>query len=220
MGQNVGPLGEPISRKSVFLIFGPDPPLMWIIHQNRGGEIHPLKISKSSFRDGSMPKRSTQWPNFLIGFGGHVHFPAKNVPKKIKNQNIIITSISHHQSIDNMITAKVFSPNDPKMAELWPKTYVQIWACSPYLGHNLVKYQYFWMKTALLYVYQYITYYLWFIAWFMFNCMIMNCQKTSADYYLSICDDKSKLWCLFLIFCLLLARKWVATTRLQTRPKS
>ena len=34
----------------------------------KGGS--PLKITKTRFQDNGWPKRSTQWANFLIGFGG------------------------------------------------------------------------------------------------------------------------------------------------------
>ena len=35
------------------------------------------------------------------------------------------------------------------MAELWLKTYAQIWAYEPNLPYNLAKYQYFWMTLTL-----------------------------------------------------------------------
>ena len=35
--------------------------------------------------------------------GGHAHFPAKSGQKKSKLKIIIITWISHHQSIDNSV---------------------------------------------------------------------------------------------------------------------
>ena len=56
----------------------------------RGGEGGSgLKISKTWFQDNGWSKSSTQWANFLVGFGGprplgvHVvaHFPAKSGPK-------------------------------------------------------------------------------------------------------------------------------------------
>ena len=65
-----------------------------IYHVNvffRGGEL-PLKSSKTAFWDSGWAKRSTQWANFLVGFGGprpsgahvmaigHAHFPAKSGP--------------------------------------------------------------------------------------------------------------------------------------------
>ena len=44
-------------------------------------------------------------------------------------------------------------------------------------GHNLVKYQYFWIKPKLFDFYQYVTYCLWFITWVMLKCLIYG-QKT------------------------------------------
>ena len=31
--------------------------------------VHPLKCPKIRFQDSSLPKRTTEWANFLIGFG-------------------------------------------------------------------------------------------------------------------------------------------------------
>ena len=98
-----------------------------------------LNILKTWFQYNNWPIKPTQWADFLVGFGGRTHFPPKNKDA---------SWISHDQSRDNnsiLMSHKKFSQICPKMTELWPKTYAQIWACAT---HNFAKYQYFSMKCS------------------------------------------------------------------------
>ena len=93
-----------------------------------------LKISKTWFRDSGWPNSSTQWANFLVGFGGprplraqpaHVVatpiFPPNVVKSKMKNKHYNLDF--YHYSIDNSLlnSKKKLSPIGPEMAVLWPK---------------------------------------------------------------------------------------------------
>ena len=131
--------------------------------------------------------------NFLAGFGGTrllgvcvvttpIFLP--KVVQKIKNeskhQNLYFSSLinSFESSFKNLL------PNRPKNG--WVMVNIrmpiaQIWACAPYLGHNLAKYQYFWMKPTLFELYQLITYCLWCIARFLLNCFIYGQKPLKID---------------------------------------
>ena len=43
-----------------------------------------------------------------------------------------------------------------KLLSYGQKTYTQIWACAQFFGHNLVKYEYFWMKPTLFDLYPFV----------------------------------------------------------------
>ena len=80
----------------------------------------------------------------------------------------------------------------PKVQSYGQKTHAQnLWACTPYkyLGNNIVKYNFFWMKPMLIDLYQWITYCLSFIALFMLNCPFMAIKPLKMDkiYHIFVC---------------------------------
>ena len=64
-----------------------------------------------------------------------------------------------------------------RLAQKWlsysQKNFAQIWACTPFFGHNLAKYEYFWMKSTPFDLYHYSTCSLQFVT----QCRYMHMLK-------------------------------------------